>query len=190
MTDESEEDRERAEFCRSDAPSPEVQPETQPEAPMESLSTPLSQSVEVEVPLSTPIASPARPSTPPPAAEESAKRKFSLVSDYDDDTQQEGSPTKRQRTQSPIASDVTVQEYDPEAPSLGAVEEYDPTEPALGAPTWSWTAVNSSPGSQIPGLTLAPEPAASAETQDAAGEGEVHAEDTELSPTGVPSYIA
>ncbi|KAK8071187.1 hypothetical protein PG997_011390 [Apiospora hydei] len=93
---------------------------------MESLSTPLPQSVEVEVPLNTPIASPAKPSTPPPA-EESAKRKFSLVSDYDDYAQEEGSPTKRQRTQSPIASDANVQEYDPEAPSFGVVEEYDPT---------------------------------------------------------------
>lgn len=146
-------------FCRSDAPSPELNESTQ-----------------------------SRP--PPPAVETSAKRKLSLVDDYDDDatnTQSlEEPPAKRQRTELESTPDA----------GAAAVEEYDPANPALGAPAWTWDAVDS-PGSQIPGLGLAQEPASPVEsptvpdTQAAETEGEAQEESTETASSAeVPSYIA
>ncbi|KAK7973095.1 hypothetical protein PG988_007229 [Apiospora saccharicola] len=138
-------------FCRSDAPSPDFD-----SAPMES-----------------------RP--PTPAVEKSAKRKLSVVSDYDDDTntQLEESPAKRQHTELPST---------PEA-GVAAVVEYDPAFPALGNPTWTWDGVHST-GSQIPGLGPAQEQAVPTETSTVTETQATVAEGEEAQAEGTPSYIA
>ncbi|KAK7917346.1 hypothetical protein PG985_010954 [Apiospora marii] len=138
-------------------------------------------SPEFEVPMAS------RP--PTPAVEKSAKRKLSVVDDYDDDTTNtqsvEEPPAKRQRTESPSTQDNGVV----------AVEEYNPAHPALGAPTWTWDAANSA-GSPIPGLGLTQEQAAPIamstvpDTQTPEVEGEAKAEGTEPASPEVPSYIA
>lgn len=90
--------------------------------------------------------------------EKSAKRKLSVVDDYDDDTTNtqslEEPPAKRQHIELPLALDA----------GAAPVEEYDPAFPALGDPTWTWEAVNSTGSSQIPGLGLAQEQVAPVET--------------------------
>ncbi|KAK8073545.1 hypothetical protein PG994_004444 [Apiospora phragmitis] len=181
---EVEEGEKENAFSRSDAPSPAPQP--QPEAPMESLSTlPSQQSLNVEGP-ATPSPSPqSRPSSPPVEVEKSAKRKFSLVSDYDDDdddTAPEEPPAKRQHNEEPVPDATTAGEYGPELPPIGA-------------PAWGWPAVNTT-GSHIPGLTLAQESTTPAETStlpetqatEDGGDGQVG--DTDQSTSGVPAYIA
>ncbi|KAK8102560.1 hypothetical protein PG984_015706 [Apiospora sp. TS-2023a] len=140
-------------FCRSDAPSPEFD--------------------------SAPIGS--RP--PTPAVEKSAKRKLSVVSDYDDDdnnnTKLKEPPAKRQHTE--LLST-------PEA-GVAAVVEYDPAFPALGDPTWTWDGVHST-GSQIPGLDLAQDQAVPTETMTGLETQATEVEGDNAQAEGTPSYIA
>ncbi|KAK6856646.1 hypothetical protein PG995_006833 [Apiospora arundinis] len=200
----------RDEFSRSDAPSPESQ--RQPEAAMDSLSPSPSESlvvvdVEPEVPL-TPIPSPvagpvlSRPASP---MEKSAKRKLSVISNYDDSptttTHDEEPPAKRQHTtEEDEAPGSVVPEYDPALPILGGLREsqVDPPIAAATAAISRWTAASPT-GGQIPGLTLAHEPdAAPAEPTvlETQAKGTQHedgekVEETEQSSSGEPpSYIA
>ncbi|KAK8005477.1 hypothetical protein PG990_011514 [Apiospora arundinis] len=158
------------EFSRSDAPSPESQ--CQPEAAMDSLSPSPSESlvvvdVEPEAPL-TPVPNPivgpvlSRPASP---MEKSAKRKLSVISNYDDSptttTHDEEPPAKRQHiAEDDEAPGPVVPEYDPALPILGGLREsqVDPSTAAATAAISRWTAVSPTMCGQIPGLTLAHEP--------------------------------